>query len=84
MSILGTPDSHTLSVYDVKLSMQLYLQDGMKGGHLMAEVQGLSKPKAAWRFLQEQDRTAMPADSIAATTEVRLRCHAVWACLSCL
>ena len=64
--------------------MQLSIQDGMKGGHLVANVRGLSKPKAARRFMQEQDRTEVPADNTAASPEVRSFCHILCTCPSCL
>ena len=64
--------------------MQLSMQDGMNGGRSMAKVRGLSKPTAARRFMQEQDRAEMPADNNAAISEVRPSCHSLCTCLSCL
>jgi hypothetical protein len=64
--------------------MQLSIQGGMKGGHTVAKVRGLSSPKTARRFMQEQDRTEVPADNTAATSEVRLSCDILCTCLSCL
>ena len=64
--------------------MQLSMQDGMNGGHSIGKVRGLSKPTAARRFMQEQDRAEVPADNTAAILEVRPSCHSLCTCLSCL
>ena len=84
LSTLSIPDRRGAWKYIGVMTMQLPIQDGMKGGHLVAKGRGLSKPKAARRFMQEQDHTEVQADNTAATSEVRISCIILCTCLSCL